>query len=557
MAKSQATEIQQLAEQLFVETERTNSGIVWAELLEYIDNNSSTTGPGVGTSFSADLEDLATGTAGAKKTRRIYDGTAIRAADTLSSAIHGIMTNPASPWADLKFSGPTANLNEDTQSVIALNNSIKDIRRKISESNFSDEILKAYRSHVVLGNSALLSEVKPDGSYQFTALHMAHLAWTEGVDSRVDTVARKMILTGRQCLQRWGDNLPEKLLKKCNDKPLEKQEFIQLITPRDASKIILNAQGLSADPKTRPIAGYYIHPQSNSIIEETGFYDMPILGVRYNTMPGEAYGRGPGHIALPDVRTLNRFKQLRLEAETLQVRPPIIANQRDIFGGKLRLGPGQLTIVRSIEGIKRFDFGGETRGVEITVEQLQVAIEKAFHLDKLLLPDRTQTGEMSAYEVAERVKQMNTVLGPVLARLNNELLQPVILRLFRAELRRGSIEVTPAMQHFGTDIEVVFNNQLAQAQRIQEVTTINQWVQIVAGQAQLNPAVVDNVNFDAAARITGQTLGVPPEVIQDQAAIAQIRKERAEQQQAAMLAESAPGLADAANKIDEIGGRSQ
>lgn len=541
-----------LTDQAFNDTERTQAENLWSELTEYINNNDFTDFFNAGISSSIVGQGSTTsGAAGAKKTQRIFDGTAGRAATTLSSSIHGILTNPASPWADIKFSGDTEDLNKDQESVAALSAAVRDIRTKIQESNFSDAMLKVYMSHVVLGNAALLVEVKSDGSFRFTPLHMSQVAWMENMDGRVDTVFRKVNITLKQAFERWGDALPDDMLVRLPKEPMEKVDIIHIIAPRMPDEIRLNEDGL-AHPNFRPFASYYVDMNSKVIIEEGGFYEMPILGVRYHTMPGEVYGRGPGHLALPDVRTLNKLKELALEAETLRVKPPILANRRDLIGGQLRMRPGGITVMQNIDGIKPWTIGGRDQSFQITVEELVKAINESFFLDKLLLPPRTETGEMTAFEVAERIKQTNTVLGPVLARVNNELLQPLIMRMFMVKLRAGEINLTPAMKIHGANIQVIFNNQLAQAQRIQDVTTIHQWIQSVGALAQINPEVADNVDADQTAEFIAITLGVPHEAVRDRKEVAQVRAERAEQLKQQQLMENAAPLADAASKINDI-----
>ena len=544
-----------LLDQAFHNNERTVAENLWKELSEFINVNDftslfgSTGSQAIGNTVGGAKQSPS---AGGKTTTRLIDSTAVLAANTLTSAIHGTLTNPASPWLDLKFSGETEHLNDDDESVAALTAVVREIRTDIQESNFSDAMLKVYASHISLGNAAVFVEQDEEQGFLFTPLHMSQIAWAENHKGRVDSVFRKMILTLKQAYERWGDKLDDSYLEEYKKNPLAEVEFLQVLVPRDKEDIKLNEQGL-ATKQHRPIASYYLDPKSKSILEETGYYEMPIMGVRYHTMPGETYGRGPGHVALPFARTLNKLEELAIESETIRVRPPILASKQNVFGGRLLLKPGMVTVVNNVDGVKPFQLGGRTAAFEITEERLINSIKEAFFLDKLMLPDRTQTGEMTAFEVAERIKQTNTVLGPALSRLNHELLQPIVLRMFNIKLRQGKLKSSPAMKQFGASIQVVFNNQLAQAQRIQDVTTINQWAQTIGGLAQLQPTIVDNIDFDEVARFTAKTLGVPHEVLKDLKIMEQERQARQEQMQQQQMMENAPGLADAAGKIDQLG----
>jgi hypothetical protein len=547
-------DLARISDRAFTVPERTQAATLWNELNEFINNNNYSTigGSGNTTSLSSWESGVSSATSpGGKNTNRVFDGTAGRAATTLSSSIHGLLTNPATQWAGLSFSGATESLNEDPQSVTVLQKAERDIMTQIQESNFSDTMLKVYMSYVTLGNSAVFHEIRPDNSYRFTALHMGQVAWAENPDSIVDTVFRKVTMTAKQAIQQWGENTPSFILDKAKTNPLEDVSIMHVIMPRDAENVKLDEQGLAL-PQFRPFASFYFEVSSAQLIEEGGFYEMPMYATRYHTMPGEIYGRGPGHLAIPDVRTLNVFKKLNIEAETLNVKTPVFVSQKDIWGGQLRIKPGQVTVMKNTDSMRFWESRTRDQTLGITIQDLVQSINESFFLDKLLLPPRTETGEMTAFEISERLKQTQMVLGPVLSRLNNELLEPLILRMFNGMLRTGQIELSPGMVQLGVDLTVVFNNQLMQAQRIQDVSNINQWVQIVGGMAQLNPEVIDNIDFDTAARITGEILRVPVETIKDIQVRDEEREQRAEQAQQQQLMEQAPALADAANKISDI-----
>ena len=151
---------------------------------------------------------------------------------------------------------------------------------------------------------------------------------------------------------------------------------------------------------------------------------------------------------------------------------------------------------------------------------------------------------MTAFEVSQRVEQMQRVLGPVLSRLNNELLSPLVIRSFKILLRSGRLPQVPSLlRERGINIDIVFVNQLARAQQIQDVSTIQQWVQGLLQIAQLNPAVVDMINTDGIAKHTARILGVPEIAVQNDKTVQAVREQRAQaaqqQQQMAMAVQGA------------------
>ncbi|PWG73491.1 phage head-tail adapter protein, partial [Enterococcus hirae] len=80
----------------------------------------------------------------------------------------------------------------------------------------------------------------------------------------------------------------------------------------------------------------------------------------------------------------------------------------------------------------------------------------------LSLSDRR---EMTAREVQERHEEKLLMLGPVIERVQNELLDPMIDRVFSIALR-GNALPPPPEELEGVDLRVEYISILAQAQRM-------------------------------------------------------------------------------------------
>lgn len=526
---------------LFGAAERSNAESGWKEISEFMLNNQYSA---FNNNTGSTTETLGT-TKGEKTTRRLFDSTALQSTQDLASAFQGTLTNPATIWSKLRFQ--EEELNNDQEAVSWLERVNQTIHNELNESNFNTEIAKGYQSFVALANMVLFHEETENGKYVFTAVHIAKIVWAEDKNGLVDTVYRKFALTAKQAVEKFGKQVHVDILKDSIDDPDKEYAFIHCIAPRDRKDIKMNTLGV-APAKNRPIASVYIDMTNMKLVEEGGYYEMPVLVSRWSLLPGETYGRGPGHLALPDTRTLNRLKQRGLEAIDLQVRPPIFANQRDVMG-KLDLRPGGISIVKDHSGIKEFVSQSRADILQFSLEDLKNSIKSIFFLDKLLLPPRNETGEMTAFEVSQRIEQMQRVLGPVLSRLNNELLSPLVVRSFKILLRSGRLPAVPEiLRQRGINVDIVFVNQLARAQQIQDVSTIQQWIQGLLQIAQLNPQIVDMINTDGIAKHTARILGVPEVAVQNDKIVKAIRDQRQQAAQQAQQAEQATQAADIASK---------
>ena len=132
---------------------------------------------------------------------------------------------------------------------------------------------------------------------------------------------------------------------------------------------------------------------------------------------------------------------------------------------------------------------------------------------------------MTATEVAERHQEKMLVLGPVLERLKNELLDPLIERTFAIMIRRGVLPFPPENMQ-GQDVKIHYVSMIAQAQKQSGMAAIEQGIAFTAQLAQANPQVLDRVNFDAALEEGLDLLGVPAVMLRSPAETSQLRAQR-------------------------------
>ena len=525
------------AEKLFRSIERSNAEANWELLAEFILPSQS----GV---FLTEQS-----TPGAKRTERVYDSTAIQANTDLAAAIHSTLTNPATKWSKIRFKDDALNNDaEATAWLEAVNNEIHSI---INESNFDTQVSKNYQLFSSIGTMVLMHEEKRENNrfagFKFTAWHLGEVAFSENKDGVVDVLYRKFKLTARQAVEKWGDKVSDTIKEAVEEDPEQEFKFIHCILPRDPKKVKVDDSGL-ASPKKRPYASYYLDASDKEILDEVGYYEFPAYVTRWQTTPGEVYGRGPGHTALPDIRTLNRVKDLGLHAISKAVNPPMLTTMRNVLGN-LDLRPGKLSVVRDPDGIRELVTQARFDATQFSIEDLRTSIRSIFFIDKFNLPPRTETGEMTAFEIAQRLQQMQKVLGPTLSRLNSEFLTPLIVRAFKILLRERALPPAPQIvQEQGINIEIVFVNQLTRAQQVDEINNVRSWLESTAAMAQINPQVLDLVNVDGIAKLEAKLRGVPEVAITNDKEVQQIRQQRQQQQQQQMALEAGNQVADIASK---------
>lgn len=537
------------AQSAFDCVERRNVETLWQELAEFIL-------PSQNAKFNGDT------TKATKKDRRLFDNTGPTACRDLAAALHSTITNPAAKWSKLRFR--ETELNNDSEANGWTSNATTEIHNSLSDSNFDNQIGRAYQSYCGFATMVLLQdELYENGifkGFNFNAWHLSEVAYSENYLGIVDCIYRKFKLTLRQAYGQFGDAIGD-LKDRVDFAPDEEHEFIHCIYTRDKKDLEQPNQFGQNSPLNRPVASIYIMKKGNKIVKEDGYYEFPVFVARWLTLPGEIYGYGPGHIARADVLTLNSLIRQILKGLAKAVDPVIFQEQNNILSGDMR--PGRIVPVRNINGIKegvtqsRFDIGF------MEAKELRDSIKSSFYIDKLMLPPRTETGEQTAYEIQQRLEQMQVVLGPPMSRLNTELLQPLIMRTLNSLIRNGRIppipqsivqkSKNPSAKVLGMD--VAFVNSLARSQQMAEIRNITSWVQESFSLAQMGkPESLDRVNADEIVEKIARIRDIPEELVLSDEEVAALRQQRQQQVQSQQAMQAGMAMGDMAKNMGQAQG---
>jgi hypothetical protein len=157
---------------------------------------------------------------------------------------------------------------------------------------------------------------------------------------------------------------------------------------------------------------------------------------------------------------------------------------------------------------------------------------------------------MTATEVAERHEEKLLMLGPVIERLGNELLDPLIEMTFTRMVETG-IVAPPPEELAGADLNIEYVSILSQAQRAVGTNSIDRYLGTLGAVAGMKPNILDKLDEDKLADLYADMLGVDPNLIVAGDKLAMIRKARADQQQAAQAAQMASMDAATAKTLAE------
>ena len=477
-------------------------------------------------------------TKGDKRHDQIYDGTATHALELLAASLNGMLTNTVSPWFILKFRSEM--INQDDEAKEWIENCERVMQQVFQRSNFQQEVIELYHELIAFGTSAMFitDDVKDD--LRFKTIHISEIFITENEKVFVDSLTRKFHLKNKNIPLMYPEaELPSAIKSAIDKKPHEDVEIIHSVYKNDTPMGYENKNNMD-------YISCHVHYQTGTLLRESGFKEFPYVVPRYlKSSSNEIYGRSPAMNALPDTKMLNTMSKTTIKAAQKQIDPPLMVPD-DGFILPVRTVPGGLNFYRSgtRERIEPLNIGANNPiGLQME-EQRRKAIRENFFVDQLM---PVQGVQMTATEVMQRTEEKMRLLGPVLGRLQSELLQPLITRCFNLLFKNNKLPPMPEMLG-DQDIEIEYVSPLAKAQKTQELSSIMRGIEIFGAMQNVAP-VFDYIDTDGLVDHVKDVLGLPAKVMRSKGEVQQMQEQKKQQQIEQMELQQAQQVAEAAGKV--------
>lgn len=474
---------------------------------------------------------------GWKRNNQIYDSTGTRALRVMAAGMMAGMTSPSRPWfrltlqdKDLLKYNPVAVWLDDVSELI---------RDVLLKSNSYRALHGMYEELGAFGTTVSFIADDFDKVIHLHPLTIGEYAISCNWKGEIDTLYREFDKQIGPIVAEFGYNNCSTAIKNLYDRG-ERDAWVTLIhaieprTDRDTTK---------RDRYNMPFKSCYFEKGSNNgkYLRESGFNRFPCLAPRWATVGGDLYGTSPAMDALGDIKQLQAQQYRKLQAIDFQVMPPLQVPV-SMRNREIEIFPG---------GISYYDDTSPSAGVKPLFEGrldlsalredmalCQQRIKSTFFNDVfLMITDQDQ--RMTATEVTARNAEKMLMLGPVVERLNNEMLSPLIDTLF-TRLSQAMMLPPPPPELEGQELHAEYISILAQAQQSMETNSIDRFTSALGQIATLKPDILDKLNTDGWADEYAENLGISPEIINDAGQVALIRQQRMQaqqhaQQQQAML----------------------
>ncbi len=472
--------------------------------------------------------------------REIYDSTAVFAAQSLAAAMQANLTSHSQKWFDLRFR--MSDLNTESTAKEWLEDATDLIYQALEDSNFDIEIAEAYTDLVGYGTAVITEEMdEQTGELLFSCNPLRDLVFEQDHRKQVHRLYRRLQWTPVQILSKFGvDGTPAWIREKA-DKPdgaKTTEEIIFAVYPRE---------GVTADPtkptapEARPFGYKYVLKKGHELLgDEGGYYEMPSYVARWRTVAGSKWGKSPAIDALGDILTLNQLKEATLEAAGKAIDPAQLAEDGAVIGD-LNLDRGGVTVVTDINGLRPHETGTKFDVSNLEVQWHTESIRNHFFQNQLELKE---SPAMTATEVNVRYELMQRLIGPTLARLKSDLLDPMIERTFNILYREGRLPPLPeGLSESRLNIE--YTGPLPRAQKSGTADAIVRFMTEIAQVAEVYPEARELVDVEAALREVANLRGVPASALKSAQELQVERQKAQAAQQQMMQLQAAQGAGQA------------
>ena len=553
MTDSRAAEVVDTQQRLFAERGVLNSHL--QEIAEYVD--------------PARAEFVGKKSDGSKRTEKIFDSTAILAAQRFASAIDGMVTPRTQKYQGLVAVDPSV---DRIPAVRIYLEGLRDLifrMRYAPVSNFAQQAHEVYHGIGVYGTAPMFVGKVPGiaaglPNMRYRSLTLAECFIDQDFTGRVDRMHRRFELDARQAAGQFGTaNLPEKIQAALLKNDTKKFEFVHCTKPN------MEVDKRRKDYRGMAFSSYYVSIDEKMIVQEGGYRVFPYACPRHMTTAREKYGRSPAMQVLPDIKMLNEMAKTIIRAAHKQVAPPLLLRDDGVlsafstrpdalnYGGVDSQGRPLVTALQTNANVGL--------GVDM-MDPIKRTINDAFLVT--LFQILVETQEMTATEAAIRAQEKGQLLAPSMGRIQSEFLGPVTEIEIDALANSGILDhilgpMPPELLEIGGEYAVIYDSPLTQAQNANEGVSILRTLDNVATVAQIDPnaaaEIVKTFNLPAIARDLARINGMSYRLLRTEDELQAMLEGEQQQAQIDQLTAVAPEAARAAKDFalaEQIAGQS-
>lgn len=470
--------------------------------------------------------------AGMKLTENLFDATAIDGAFRFAGRMQQELTPPFQKFFEL-FAGPfiakqsAAAAKEIDEELATISNTVV---AALTTSNYHLASAEMYLDLFIGTGNMLMLEGDDNQPIRCLSVPMYEVALELGAWGE---------LWGRHWTREWPAwQIPEMWPKG------QFSENLQEIINKEPDKPVSICQSTVWNPKTRrheltvfrPAGGTNGTTDDEGAIATDSFRASPWITPRFMVVPGEPYGRGPGLLSLPFVKTANKTREMELKAAAFAIFGIWMAVDDQVFNpDTARFAPGTFWKVGSAGGssgpsLQRLEVPGRFDLSRVVMEDEREQIAR-MQFNRRLPPDAGPV--RSPTEIMERIKDLDVDLGGVYGRMALEVVQPTVERAIEILANKKILQTKFTIDQLSVGIKVT--SPIANAQKAAKAKRTVDYMQML--NALVGPqALMLTMRLEKALPQLGRDLGIDED---------QLRSDDERQQMEKMMAAAAQQQAEA------------
>lgn len=485
---------------------------------------------------------------GDRRNSKIIDPAAVMAARTLSSGMMSGITSPARPW--FRLATPDRDLMDYGPVKLWLETVEQRMNEVFNRSNLYQSLPLMYEDLGTFATGAMAVVADPQRVIRTVPFPTGSFYIANGADLSVDTAVREFSMTVRQVITEFGmDAVSDTVKSQWNS-----GQYGQWVNVVHAVYPNLDRQTGKLEAKHKAYKSVYYEATStdDKLLRESGYDEFPIMAPRWEVNGEDVYGSScPGMVALGSVKALQLLQRRKAQMIDKITNPPLQA-PASIKSQRISTIPGGINYLpmadvnNQIKPLFQIPVNG-TNGLLEDIQDTRQIIDHAYFVDLFRMMQTVNTRSMPVEAVAEMREEKLLMLGPVLQRLDSELLDRLINRTFSVMAENNLLPVPPDEMQ-GMQLKVEYISVMAQAQKAIGVSSIERFIGFTSGIGQFKQEALDKINVDETIDAYAASIGVPPSVVATNEQVAQIRENRAQQQamaQQMQMAQTAVGGAQA------------
>jgi len=486
---------------------------------------------------------------GDRRNTDIIDATASLAARTLASGMMTGITSPSRQW--FRLAGQTG-INAESDAIKAYLKEVEDLMKNVFlKSNLYNVLPVTYGDLGSFGTACLFMEEDSEAVINFTSFLIG--SYRISCDKRgiVKVFTREFQMTVRQIVDKFvrvpgtnkmdWTNVSDTVRTQYGlDQYESRIDLVHMVKPNEDYRpghllpkykkysSLYYEKGLSSTGTTNVSAAGL----PDTFLSQKGYDYFPVLAPRWEVAGEDTYGtNAPGMMALGDTKQLQLGEKNIAKAIDQKVKPSMVG-PLSLQNQKASVLPGDITYVDEREGTKGFrrlfEIDFDIRELEGKQDQVRQRISRIFYEDLFLMLANSDRRQITAREIDERHEEKLLALGPVMERLNQDLLDPLIENTFAIMDAQGLLPEPPEELQ-GQEFKIEYVSVMAQAQKLAGIGNIERVMRFAGELTAIDPKAAQKVDVNEAIEIYSELTGAPPSIIVSKEKMAAIEAQNAEQ----------------------------